>query len=302
MRSKRFILLLVLAHVIGIFLIKRFFSPRPSTIKAPFKKPKMEIITVKAAPVKRRDMDFILYYAGSLKAENEVNIYSKVNGKLLEYLAGEGDAISKDQLIALIDRDETGLKYEPARVESAVSGIVGRTFLDKGENVIAQSTPVAVVVDMDIMLVRPDIAEADIPYIQKGQKALLKVDAYPEEIFEGEVIRISQVMDLSTRTLPVEIALANADNRLKSGMFARISIFAGNKEDILTVPEDALVREDSFSYVYTVGDSQADKVNVKTGIIQDNDVEILEGLEGLERVIVFGHRGLKDKAKVNVIE
>ena len=102
--------------------------------------------------------------------------------------------------------------------------------MDKGENILAQSTAVALVVDSAEAVVEIDIPEQDISYISKGCPAKLKLDSYPGEIFTGEVSKVSEVLDVASRTLDIEIALANPENRLKSGMFARIDILAGKRQ------------------------------------------------------------------------
>lgn len=301
MKKKNSLFLILFLCVVSGLFIQRVFLAKPK--EPPItKKRGVEKTTVKVSTVKREDLDFILAYAGSLKARDEAYIYAKVNGKLQSYAVSEGDAVGRGQTIALIDRDETGLKYELAKVDAPMSGIVGRIFLDKGTHIAAQSTALAFIVDMDEMIVKLNIPETDIPYLKKGLKALLKADAYPHEEFIGEVSRVSEVVDVISRTLPVEITIPNPEHRLKSGMFARISVFAGKHLGALIVPQDALVREDSLNYVYLADDSIARKIKVEPGIRQNNKIEILEGLEENQRVIVFGHQGLKDGAQVNVIE
>ena len=329
MRKRKFIVALIIMHVIGIVFIKRIFfhkaisSPSAEGPRSAEKKQEvlppldkslqmplsgrraMEKTAVKVEVVKKEDLDFILSYVGSLKAKDEAYIFSKVGGKFSGYLAVEGDKVEKDQVIALVERDETGLKYEPAKVSSPLNGIIGRTFLDKGANVIAegpQATAIAIAVNTDKMSVRLNISEADIPYMQKGQKAFLKFDAYPKEEFQGEVSKVSEVVDTATRTLPVEITIPNPDNRLKSGMFTRIDIFAAKHAAALVIIQDALVKEDSSAYVYAVENSRARKIKVLPGIYQDGKVEIVEGLTENQKVIVFGHQGLKDGAEINIVE
>ena len=304
-RSKKVIFLIVFLHLAGLFLIKKVFVPKA---EAPAKQAgRIETVSVRAETAERQDLEIVLSYVGGLKAKNEAYVYSKVNGKFLEYLLREGDKVEKGQVIALVERDETGLKYEPAKVVSPISGVIGRTFLDQGANVVSQeaagqASAIAIVLDRDEMAVRLNVPEQDIADIKNGQPALIKVDAYPEEEFKGEVVRVSEVVDIQTRTLPVEISIPNEKHLLKSGMFARINIFAGRLSARLVIAQDALVREDSSDFVYRLEDSKARKVRVKTGMYQDSKVEILEGLEEKQKVITFGHQGLKDGAEVNVVE
>lgn len=302
MKKKRIIWLVIFLFLITGMFFKRLFFNKPPQSPASFKRGAVEKITVKVEKVRREDLDFILFYSGSIKAKDEALVYPKVSGKLSAYLVSEGDRIEKDKTIALIDRDETGLKYELAKVDSPLSGVIGRTFLDRGAAVASGATAVALVVDMEQMIVRLNIPEQDISDIKKGLSAYLKVDSYPNEDFEGVVSKISEVMDTQTRTLPIEILIPNPGHRLKSGMFSRIRIFAGKHIGSLVVLQDSLVKESSFDYVYIIEDSTARKVKVTAGIYQDNKVEILEGLKEGQRIIVFGHQGLKDGSFVNVIE
>ena len=301
MKIKKAVIFLIIAHIVGIFFLKRVFFSKPADKKAPSKSAAIEALTVRAVWLKREDLDLVFSYVGNIKARNEAKVYSKVNGKLDSYVLSEGDKVEKDQTVALVERDETGLKYELARVSSPIYGVVGKAFLDKGENILAQSTPVALVVDTREAVVRIDIPEQDIPYVSKGCPASLKLDSYPGEVFIGEVSKISEVLDAATRTLNVEIIIANSDNKLKSGMFARIDILAGKRQRVLALPQDALSKEDGSYYVFVVEADKAKKVKVEIGISNDK-VEILKGLEENQKVIVFGQQGLRDGAVVKVIE
>ena len=297
MKIKKAVIFLIIAHIVGIFFFKRLFTHK----EGPLKKPAIEALTVRAVSLTREDIDLVFSYVGNIKAKNEAKVYSKVNGKLDSYVLSEGDRVKKDETVALVERDETGLKYELAKVNSHIYGVVGKVFLDKGENILAQSTPVALVVDTREAVVRIDIPEQDIPYVSKGCPASLKLDSYPGEVFIGEVSKVSEVLDAASRTLDVEITLANPENKLKSGMFARIDILAGKRQRALALPQDALSKENGSYYVFVVEADKARKVKVEIGISNDK-VEILKGLEENQKVIVFGQQGLRDGAVVKVIE
>jgi len=305
MKKRAKIFLLIIFLFAGLFNLKLITAKpvsKPATGRAG-----VERVTVKVAEVKKEDLNVLLSYVGSLKAKDEVNVFSKVSGKLVEYKVNEGESVQKGQSIAFIDRDETGLKYELAPVESPLSGILGKTLLDKGANILPSAgvtggTSLAIVVNMEEMIVRLNIPEADIPYMKKGLKAQIKVDAYPHDNFAGEITKVSEVVDVQTRTLPIEITIPNQERRLKSGMFCRIKITAYTQRDVLVLPQDAFVQELGISYVFTVEDHTAKKKKVLTGIREDSIIQIREGLKEKEIVIVFGQQGLKDGALVEIVK
>jgi membrane fusion protein (multidrug efflux system) len=303
--SKTVKILLVFILIIGVVAGLRMYNTRSVSRQSSVKKISAPKTMVKVEAVKKGDMDFILSYVGSLKARDEVVVFSKVSGKLARYEVAEGDAVVKGQAVALVDRDETGLKYELAPVESPLSGIVGKTMLDKGASIqaaggTAQGTPLAIIVDMDEMLVKLNISEQDIPYFKNGLKAKINVDAYPGQVFEGAVTRVSQIVDSQTRTLPIEISILNQDHRLKSGMFGRIFINAAVHQGALILSQDALVEELGHNYVFVEDTGTARKQKVVTGIRDDGKVEITSGVQDGDKVIVFGQQGLKDGAAIEV--
>ena len=304
MKTKN-IFLFILAAFLGSIILLKIFSLKPPVLPQATGKRLPEKITVRAAPLKKETLEFTLSYVGTMKAKDEINVFSKAGGKLIEYKVNDGDRIEKGSVVALIDRDETGLKYEPLTVEAPISGILGRTLLDKGENIIASSgansgTAVAVIVNMEEMLIKVDAIEQDIPYLKIGLNAKAQVDAYPDEVFSGEVSKVSQVLDPQTRTLPVEITIPNKDYRLKSGMFCRIKIFALKRQSVLVLGQDAIVQEFGSDYAFVAEDGLARKKKIKLGIQEDNRIEILEGLNEGEQMIVFGQEGLKDGTPIEI--
>jgi membrane fusion protein (multidrug efflux system) len=282
-------------------LFLRFFGPQAaSETEQPASGRKKADLVVRVTKVKKGDFTFTFDYVGSLKAKDEASVFSKVPGKLAEYLVNEGDPVTKGQIIAKLDRDETGLKFELAKVESPIAGVIGRILLDKGANIAPAATAIAVVVDMDEMIVRLNLPEKDIPYFKKGLQAMLKVDSYPDTEFLGEVTRVAEIVDTQTRTLPIEISIPNKEHRLKSGMFARITIIAAKLKDVLVLPQDAIVQELGEKFVFTVENNIADKKKVVLGKRDNGKLEVLEGIKEGETIIVFGQQGLKDGAQVNV--
>ena len=306
--GKRIKILLVFILIFGgLIFLRLSINKKPTGEKRPAKQVVLEKVTVKVAVVKKEDLNLILSYVGSIKAKDEIEVFSKVTGKLVEYKVNEGDSVEKGQAIALIDRDETGLKFELAPVESPISGIVGKTILDKGDSVlpsasIIHGTPLAIVMNMDEMIVKLNISELDIPYVNKNLEAQIKVDAYPEANFAGLISKVSEVVDPETRTLPIEITIPNGEHRLKSGMFARIKIIAMQLKDKLVLAQDALVQEQGANYVFVVKGHTAIKKKVFLGVREDSRIEISEGLEEGEQVIVFGQQGLKDGASVEAVQ
>jgi multidrug efflux pump subunit AcrA (membrane-fusion protein) len=254
---------------------------------------------VRTEPAKTRSLEDYILLTGSIKALDEATLYPRTSGKLLKNLLHEGDPVKKDQPVALIERDEVGVVYEPAPVPSTLTGVIGRTYLDSGANVTPQ-TPVALVVNQSKVRVALDVPEKYIGKVFLGQEASIKVDAFPDRTFSGKVWKISPVVDPSSRNTAVEVLVDNENGRLKSGMFAEAHLIVASRGAALSVPTAAVVSEDGKDFVFEPSpDGRAVKVPVRVGIRTD-DFSQVSGIKEGQEVITFGLYGLQNGSKIKV--
>lgn len=283
-------------HFYSFILILSIFFNYGCQSKDASHKP-LEKIPVKAMKVQPRDLYNILNYAGDVKAQDEAIIYPKVSGKIIEKVRDEGSLVKKGEVICYLDRDEVGLKFEKAPVESTLTGVVGRVFVDIGENVNSQ-TPVAFVVNAEKVKINLDIPEKYTPGIFLSQEARIRVDAWPQDEFLGVITKISPVMDLSTRSAPIEITVDNPDNRLRSGMFARVDIILKEKKGILAILQEAVMGREPDAYVFIVENNKAKLKKVSLGIRQGPYYEIISGIKNGDLVVIMGQQKLYEEALV----
>jgi RND family efflux transporter MFP subunit len=257
-----------------------------------------EAIPVQCQAVETQDIKRSLNYAASIHAEDQASVFPKVTGKIIEKLKDDGDAVEKGDIIAYVDRDEIGFKFEKAPVESPLKGIIGKVSVDRGDNVSPQN-PIAEVVNIDNVHVTLDIPEKYLPSIALEQAAEIMVDAFAGQIFTGKVFKISPILDTQTRTAPIEIFIANADHKLKSGMFARTTLILEKKANALLIPKEAVIGKEPDTIVYTVNNNVAHQRKVRLGIREGSKVEVLEGLNAGEEVVIMGQQRLRHGAKVS---
>lgn len=257
-----------------------------------------ETVPVRAMRVELRDLSEMLEYVGDIKARDEAMVYPKVNGKIIEKIKEDGDPVVKGDTILYIDRDEVGFKFEKAPVESPLTGVVGRVYVDIGESVTTQ-TPVALVVDMDKVTIDLDIPEKYIPQVSVGQNAQINVDAYPREEFIGVVTKVSPVVDLATRSAPIEITVDNPQHLLKSGMFARVKLVLNQHKDVPVILKEALMGKQPDLYVYIVKDNKAVLRKVVLGLREGPYYQVKEGVKDNDLVVIMGQQRLKDGVSVS---
>ncbi|OGX16544.1 MAG: hypothetical protein A2166_01305 [Omnitrophica WOR_2 bacterium RBG_13_41_10] len=255
------------------------------------------IIPVEVSKVEFKDLEETLDYVGNIRAQEEAVIYPKVNGKIMEKVKEDGSLVNKGETVAYIDRDEVGFKFEKAPVESPLSGIIGRVYVDIGENVTTQ-TPIALVVDMRRVEIDLDIPEKYYSKIALDQKARVKVDAYLDEEFSGRVTKISPVVDLSTRAAPIEITIDNPQGKLRSGMFSKVSLVLAEHKNVPVILKEAIMGKVPNLYVYVIENQKAVLRKITLGIRQGPYYEVRDGLGQGDPVVIMGQQRLYDGAEV----
>ena len=141
-----------------------------------------------------------------------------------------------------------------------------------------------------------DVDEEDIPLIAKGQSVLIRADAYPTQVHEGRVQEITPRGDSTTRSYRVRISLPK-DTPLKVGMTTDSNIIIEKHENAWLLPASAITN----NKVWLIRDQQAQKVEVKTGISGEREVEILDGLKPEDLVILTPPADLKAEQRVTPI-
>jgi len=197
----------------------------------------------------------------------------------------------------------SGYQLKVSKIKAPFEGIVARKLVNEGE-VIAPGAlgPYGMItlMDLDTVVVRVGVGEKDIPFIIKGQEATVMVDAYPDETFNGIVDNISPAADPLSKAFPVDIDISNEGLKLKAGMFAKVGILLETKEEVVAVPESAIIDEKGKKVLFVVEkDRTVKKLEVKTGIQSEGLVEILgDALDTSKEVVTEGNFGLRDGAEI----
>lgn len=193
---------------------------------------------------------------------------------------------------------ELGIQQEQTRIYSPLNGFVGTRYLDPGA-LVSSSVSILSVLNVDRVKTIVPVVESAFQRVRIGLPAEIVVDAYPDRIYEGTVTRITPFLNPETRSADVEIEIANPDNSLKPGMFARVKIDAKITRDSLSIPRSALLTRGSQKGVYLLTENMAVVFQViEIGQIKGNVVEVLEGLEEGVEVVNAGASNLNEGDRV----
>lgn len=192
------------------------------------------------------------------------------------------------------------LELSYTRIRAPIDGVVSQRMIKVG-NLVQENTVVFRVTDFDPLLAVLYIPERELPIIALGQPVHLLVDALKGQRFQGEVLRISPVVDPSTGTFKVTAAIRDESQRLRPGMFGRVNIVHDVRDNAVLLIKSALIAEAGETAVFVVEDGKAHRRLVETGYTDGGKIEILSGLDSGAQVVTAGHASLKDGARVEVI-
>lgn len=201
---------------------------------------------------------------------------------------------------AQAELSELKIRQEQTRIVSPMDGLIAERFVDEGA-IVSPSTPIVRLVNLSTMVTRANVPEREVSKLRVGNKAIVRVDAFGGEVFEGKVTRVSPVLDAATRSALVEVEIRNRGTGLKAEMFARVTLDLANFRQAVLIPREALVYRGQQPGVYVLGmDNKPMFRDIEPGIVQGDDVEVLANLSPGTRIVTKGASMLTDGVQVKV--
>ena len=194
------------------------------------------------------------------------------------------------------------VNLDEACVRAPMNGVVAARYADPGA-MVGPAAAIVKIVQMDPLRLMLALPARLLPQLTAGRtKVVVATDVWPDRELECTVARIFPAADPETRTVRVEVLLANprenGEWRLRPGMYATAKLTLAASTGALTVPAAAIVRVLDRQLVYTVQDGTAHASDVQTGIRDGADVEILSGLAEGDEYVTMGQNKLTDGAAI----
>jgi len=180
-------------------------------------------------------------------------------------------------------------------LKSPLAGTVVERNVTVGQMVGADPTQVLyTIADLNELQVVAEVYERDLSRVSKGVAVTVTVEAYPDETFSGTIVYVGDVVDPTTRTIKVRCNVTNRDLKLKPEMFARVRLRVGSSRPVLALPKEAVIEVGGQAYVFVqAADGRYVRRPVVTGTMSGDTIQIREGLQSGERVVVKGALLLK---------
>jgi len=228
----------------------------------------------------------------------------------------EFDRLNAELLKAEASVAQLQASLDKKRILAPFAGTIGIRQVDVGDYLSPGNT-VATLQDLSKLYVDFFLPEQAVPKLAIGQRVRLSVAAYPDEVFEGDIVAINPKVEDTTRNLQVRAMLANPDSKLLPGMFANLEVLLPGQQNLIVVPETAITYTLYGNSIYVISEQKdedgqvikddkgqaqlsVERRFVETGERRAGQVVIRKGLQAGEQVVSAGQLKLDSGAHVSI--
>ena len=223
-----------------------------------------------------------------------------ISNKSKTFKIKKNDLYEDIKLKNFVKKGDILIKLKSGNILAPFSGVLGYTGLT--EDILVSNNIFIITLD-DNSTIYSDIKipENYSASIKKGLPVEVKISSYKDKIFEGEVDFVSSRINADTRSLLSRIMIENKNLELISGSLLEVSV-KFNLRNSLSVPDTSVMIEGDKSYVYKINDENiANKIEVKTGLRGDENIEIISGLIEGDIVVAEGLKKVRPRGKIKPI-
>jgi multidrug efflux pump subunit AcrA (membrane-fusion protein) len=308
-KSSTWIIVIVLLAVTaaGVFLInfsskkKKEAAAGPGGAAAWGGRGQQTATAVRTTVAKNQTITDFVLTNGEIETQKSIEVFPSIGGKVVDMKVSLGSPVKAGDVIAYIDPSEPGSYYAKSPVTAPIDGSIITSPVKIGQKV-SMSSVITKIGDINNLQITAKVPERYVADIAIGQKAEITLQAYGEEKFMASVVRISPVVDPSTRTKEIILNFDKHYDKVNAGMFARVKLFTVDFGGYPVIQQDAFVENSDEYYLYIVkDDSTVTKRKVTRGKSVDGYNQVVDGLSAGEVVVLEGMLSLYEGAKVRDI-
>ena len=226
-----------------------------------------------------------------LLPDHTAEVSTRISGQVTALYVQLGDRVKVGQPLARVQSRLVGDPPPSVNVSSPKSGVVDAVTISVGRSV-EPATPLFQISDRSVVNMVARIYEEDLGKVRLGQDARVRTLSYPDRVFGGKVTLIGPSLDAQSRTVVVWFRLANPEGLLRPNLFAKAALVLKQKEAALAIPNTALMEANGEKFVFVRQGNQFDRVDITTGLADDQYTEVADGLVPGDEVVVQGTREL----------
>ena len=226
-----------------------------------------------------------------LLPDRQAQVSTRISGQVTALYVQLGDTVKAGQKLARVQARLVGDPPPSVDVSSPKGGVVDAVNIAVGQSVEPATTLFQVSDRSQVNLVAR-VYEEDLGKIRLGQDARIHTLSYPDRVFNGKVTLIGPTLDAASRTAQVWFRLSNPDGLLKPNLFAKAAVVLKQNEAALAIPNAAIIEANGEKFVFVKQGEQYQRIEITTGLADDEDSEVTDGLVPGDEVATQGNRQL----------
>jgi membrane fusion protein, multidrug efflux system len=202
--------------------------------------------------------------------------------------------------VAVEQKNAAQVELDRSIIKAPFTGVITQRFIEKGQNINLQSQ-LFTIVDIDPLEAKVYLPEKEIFGLHPNQRVALALNAQKDVTFAGTIRQINPAVDPKTGTVKVTVEVVKAPAVVRPGSFVDVKLETQRHDNALLIPKKALMEEAGERYVFVIQKGQAARRTIAIGFLDDQNAEILSGVNQGEMVVTSGQGSLRDGTKTEVI-
>jgi membrane fusion protein, multidrug efflux system len=202
--------------------------------------------------------------------------------------------------VAIEEKNAAQVELDRSVIRAPFSGIITQRFIEKGQNLNTQSQ-LFTILDVDPLEAKVYLPEKEILGIKPGQKVDLALNAQKDVKFQGAIRQINPAVDPKTGTVKVTVEITKAPAVVRPGSFVDVKMETQHHDNALLVSKKALLEEAGERFVFVINKDKATRRTISVGFLDDQNAEILSGINPGEAVVISGQGSLREGSKTEIV-
>ena len=239
---------------------------------------------------------------GEIEPTSSVDVFPDIGGKIQSVSVSLGSYVKKGAALMKVNPSTPGTQYALNTVYAPISGTVTSLKVKIG-NTVTAGTAVVTIGNVDELQVTASVPERNVASLKKGLKADIVLEAYPGQVFVASIVRISPVVDSSSRTKSVTLEFDKKDSRINAGMFAKVKLYTDVYGGCPVIPETAVLEKSGTKYIYVVNADGAtvSQRKITLGNSVDGYVQVTGGVITGEKMVIEGMNSLGEGSAIREV-
>ncbi len=226
-----------------------------------------------------------------LLVDRQAQVSARISGQVSALYVQLGDRVQAGQRLARIQARLVGDPPPSVDVSSPKGGVVDAVNISIGQS-IEPAIALFEISDRSQVNMVARVYEEDLGKVSLGQEVRIRTLSYPDKVFKGKVTLIGPALDAASRTAVVWVRLPNPDGILKPNLFAKAAVVLKQNAAALAIANSAIIEANGEKFVFVKQGEQFDRVDITTGLADDEFSEVTGGLVPGDEVVTQGNREL----------